>query len=135
MCMYNIVNGTAPKNIILSQQTRTDTLITFLFPGLEIIYLNKVIFSGGTIWNNLVFCFKPINGKSTFKQALKNTIHRSWGPVLILIYLFIFLSLLLWRFHNVVICVCVIDFWCLFSFVGRARCKKNSLRPYSIHPQ
>ena len=62
-------------SLIPSQQTRTDTLITFLFPGLEILYSNQVwCFQRGGIWKKIPFCFKSSNGKSTFKKALKKTI-------------------------------------------------------------
>ena len=44
ICIYNIVNGTAPKNIINTFTTNPNRHITFLFSGLEIIYSNQGVF-------------------------------------------------------------------------------------------
>ena len=79
VCMYNIVNRTFPKNIIntfTTNRKRHTHKLSFPTPRTN-LFKSGLMFSGETIWNNVPFCFKAINGLSTVRKALKKTIYRS----------------------------------------------------------
>ena len=73
LCMYNVVKRTAPKKIVNSftiNENRHSHKLSFPRPRNN-LYKSSLLYSGGTIWNNLPPVLKSAPSKQSFKKALK----------------------------------------------------------------
>eukprot|EP00745_Piridium_sociabile_P005256 TRINITY_DN13198_c1_g1_i9.p1 TRINITY_DN13198_c1_g1~~TRINITY_DN13198_c1_g1_i9.p1 ORF type:complete len:100 (-),score=11.41 TRINITY_DN13198_c1_g1_i9:139-438(-) len=73
LCMYNVVNGLAPKKIIKNfviNENRHTHKLSFPRPRNN-MYKSSLTYSGGTLWNGLPDILKLCTSKQTFKKALK----------------------------------------------------------------
>ena len=73
VCMHSVVYGSAPRNIISRftiNKYRHNHMLSFPRPR-NTLFKASLLYSGGTMWNNLPQRLKSIANKHTFKTALK----------------------------------------------------------------
>ena len=73
VCMHSVVYGSAPRNIISRftiNKYRHNHMLSFPRPRNN-LFKASLLYSGGTMWNNLPQRLKSIANKHTFKTALK----------------------------------------------------------------
>ena len=71
--MHSIVYGSAPRNIISQYTTneyRHNHMLSFPRPRNN-LFKTSLLYSGGTVWNNLLQRLKSIANKHAFKTSLK----------------------------------------------------------------